>query len=57
VAQLVKNLPANAEDRRDAGSIPGQEDLLEKDMAACCNILAWKIICIEEPDRLQSTGL
>ena len=23
VAQLVKNLPANAEDTRDAGSIPG----------------------------------
>ena len=25
VAQLVKNSPANAEDTRDAGSIPGSE--------------------------------
>ena len=27
--QLVKNLPANALDARDVGSIPGQEDPLE----------------------------
>ena len=57
MAQLVKNLPTNAEDARYAGLIHGQEDPLEKDMAACCSILAWKIICIEEPDRLQSMGL
>ena len=29
VAQLVKNPPANVEDARDVGSIPGWEDSLE----------------------------
>ena len=32
VAQLVKNPPANAEDARNASSIPGWEDPLEKEM-------------------------
>ena len=43
MTQLVKNLPANAEDASDAGSIPGWEDLLEKEMATHSSILAWKI--------------
>ena len=30
---VVKNPPASAEDARDTGSIPGQEDPLEKEMA------------------------
>ena len=30
---MVKNLPAKAGDIRDAGSIPGREDPLEKEMA------------------------
>ena len=30
---MVKNLPANAGDRRDMGLIPGQEDPLEEEMA------------------------
>ena len=34
---VVKNLPANA---GDAGSIPGQEELLEKEMAIHSSILA-----------------
>ena len=35
----------------------GQEDLLEKEMATHSSIMAWKISWMEEPDRLQSTGL
>ena len=51
-----KNLPANARDVRDAGSVPGF-DPLEKEMATHSNILAWKIPWTEEPGRLQSTEL
>ena len=36
----VKNPPANAGDK---GSIPGQEDPLEKEMATHSSILAWEI--------------
>ena len=36
---------------------PGQEDPLEKDMAAHSGILAWRIPWTEEPGRLQSMGL
>ena len=32
----------------------GLEDLLEKEMAIHCGILAWKILWVEKPDRLQS---
>ena len=32
----------------------GQEDPLEKEMTNHSSILAWKILWIEEPDRLQS---
>ena len=35
----------------------GQEDPLEKEMAAHSSSLAWKIPWMEEPDRLQSMGL
>ena len=35
---LVKNLPANA---GDMGSIPGQKDPLEKEMATHPSILIW----------------
>ena len=34
----------------------GGEDLLEKEMATHCSILAWKIPWTEEPDGLQSMG-
>ena len=40
----------------DLGSIPGQEDLLEKAVATHFSILAWKIPWMEEPGRLRSTG-
>ena len=35
----------------------GQENPLEKEMAAHSSILAWKIPWTEKPDRLQSMGL
>ena len=40
----------------DIGSITGQEDPLEEEMATHSNILAWKIPWTEEPGRLQSLG-
>ena len=46
VVLVVKNLPANAE---DAGSIPGLEDPLEKEMATHSSIVAWEIPRTEEP--------
>ena len=50
---MVKNLPVNA---GDAGSIPGQEDPLEEEMATHSSFLAWEIPWTEEPDGLHSTG-
>ena len=50
---VVKNMPANA---GDAGSIPGWEDYLEKEMATHSSILAWEIPRTEEPGRLRSMG-
>ena len=32
----------------------GKEDPVEKEMATCCSILAWRIPWTEEPRRLQS---
>ena len=40
---MVKNLLANAGDSGDTGSIPGQEDPLEEEMAIYSSILAWRI--------------
>ena len=56
-ALVVKNPPANAGDIRDAGSIHGQKDPLEKGMATHSSFLAWRIPWTEEPGRLQSMGL
>ena len=53
VAQLVNNLPAVLEIQ--VRSL-GQEDPLEKEMATCSSILAWKISWTEEPGGLQSVG-
>ena len=41
----------------DLGSIPGQEDPLEKGMAIHSSILAWRIPWTEELGGLQSMGL
>ena len=52
VVQSVKNPPAMQETW--VCSL-GWEDPLEKGMATCSSILAWKIPRTEEPGRLQST--
>ena len=48
---VVKNLPAVQETLVQS---LGREESLEKEMATCCNILAWKIPQTEEPMGLQS---
>ena len=53
---VVKKLPANAGDLRDAASTLGWADPLEEGMAAHCNILAWRIPWTEEPGGLQPMG-
>ena len=50
---MVKRLPTMQETRVQS---LGQEGLLEKEVAAHSNILAWKIPWTEEPGRLQSMG-
>ena len=47
---MVKNPPANAEDERDVGSIPGLT--LEEETATHSSILAWRISWTEEPGGL-----
>ena len=56
VALVAKNLPANAGDIRDTGSIPGSGRSPEGGTATHSNIPAWKIARTKEPGRLQSTG-
>ena len=53
---MVKDLPANAGDTRDRGSMPGWEDLLEKEMVTHSSILAWRMPWTEEPGGQQSMG-
>ena len=52
MALVVKNLPAEAGDIRDTGSIPGSGRSLEEGMAAHSSILAWRIPRTEEPGGL-----
>ena len=52
---VVKNPPANAEDA-DLGSVLGQEDPLEEEIATHSSIHAWKIPWTEESGKLQSIG-
>ena len=47
---------ASACNAGDLGSIPGEEDPLEKEMTTHSSTLAWKIPWTEEPGGLQSTG-
>ena len=56
VAQMVKNLPANAEDTGDKGLIPRLEDSLKEEMETQSSILAWVLPRTEEPCELQSMG-
>ena len=57
---VVKNLLAMQEttcNAEDAVQSLGQEDPLEKEMAAHYSILAWEIPWTEESGRLQPMGL
>ena len=56
MALVIRNPLANAGDIRAVGSIPGQEDRLEKGMATHSSILAWRPLWTEEPGGLQSRG-
>ena len=57
VALVVKDLPANAGDLRDTGSIPGSgRSPGGEGMATHSSILAWRIPWTEEPGGLQSIG-
>ena len=51
VALVVKNLPANA---GDEGSVLGQEDPLEEEIATHSSTVAWEILWTEGPGGLQS---
>ena len=53
IAQSVKHLPAMQE---IWVQFLGPEDPLEKEMATCSSILAWRIPWAEEPGELQSMG-
>ena len=53
VAQMVKHSSGIQETWVQS---QGQEDPLEKEMAAHSSILAWKISWTEEPGGLQSVG-
>ena len=54
---VVKNLPANAGDAKDADSIPGSGRSPGIGNATHSGIFAWKIPWTEEPGGLPSTGL
>ena len=50
---MVKCLPAM---RKTQVQSLGREDPLEKEMATHSSTLAWKILWMEEPGRVQSMG-
>ena len=54
---VLKNLPANAEDVRDVGSISGSGRSPEVEMTTHFSILAWRSPWTEESGGLQSMGL
>ena len=54
---VIKNLPANTGDIRDADTILGWEDPLEEGMATHASILTWRIPWTKESGGLQSMGL
>ena len=51
---MVKKMPSMQETQIQS---LGWEDPLEKEMATCSRILAWKILWTEEPGGLQSMEL
>ena len=56
VAQWVKKLPAVQKTQEMQVQPLGQEDPLEKEMATCSSILAWRVPWTEEPGGLQFVG-
>jgi len=52
VAQVVKNLPANAGDAKRHRFKPFWEDPLKEEMAVHSSILAWEIPWTEQPGGL-----
>ena len=56
VAIVVKNLPADAGDGKDTGSIPRSGRSPEKDMATHSSVLAWRIPGTAGPGGLPSMG-
>ena len=57
MALVVKNVPANAGDIRDVGSIPGSERSPGGGHGNPVSTLAWRIPWTEEPGGLQSIAL
>ena len=57
VVLVVKNLPANAGDIRDTGSIPGWGRSPGGGNGNPLQYSCWEIPWTEEPGRLQSIGL
>ena len=53
---MVKNLPANARDIRDIGSIPGLGRSPGEDHDNPLQYLSWRIPWTQEPGGLQSVG-
>ena len=53
---MVKNLPANTGDAKDAGLIPGSRRSLGVGNGTHSSIFAWKILWTKEPEGLQSMG-
>ena len=53
---MVKNLPINAGNARDMGSIPGLGRSPETGNGSPFQYSCLEILWIEEPDRVQSTG-
>ena len=54
---MVENLPTNAGDAKDTGSILGSGIYDGVGRGNPLSILAWKIAWTEEPGGLQSLGL
>ena len=52
MVQWQKNLPSNAEDTREMGSIPDSGICPVVGNDTCSSILAWKIIWTENPGGL-----
>ena len=53
---MVKNLPANAGEARDAGLIPTWKDPLKQEMTTRSSILTWEIPWTKEFGRPPSMG-